>query len=149
VRRRALEASIRAPRDWHQSAVRTAYATNDQEWQLTAVYCMQWVKGFRKEILEALNSRNPDIHREAVRAAGNWEVHEAWPHVAALLASPKTSKKMLLAAIEAAPNVNREEAGPALMDLADSTDEEIAEAADEAMSMAAIDIGDEFDEEEN
>ena len=33
VRRRMLEASVRAPRDWHAAAVRSAYASDDPEWQ--------------------------------------------------------------------------------------------------------------------
>ncbi|MBU2547617.1 MAG: hypothetical protein KKB20_04315 [Proteobacteria bacterium] len=51
VRRRILEASIRAPRDWHQDAIRAAYYSDDEEWKLTAVFAMCWVRGFDDQIL--------------------------------------------------------------------------------------------------
>ena len=74
VRRRILEASVRAPRDWHQIAIPSAYANDDADWKLTAVFCMSWVEGFDGQILEALKSENPEIHCEAVCAAGTWEL---------------------------------------------------------------------------
>jgi len=54
VRRRILEASVRAPLDWHQDAVRAAYSSDDEDWKLTAVFSMRWVRGFDNQILEAL-----------------------------------------------------------------------------------------------
>ena len=35
VRRRILEASVRAPEDWHQNAIRAAYSSGDKDWMLT------------------------------------------------------------------------------------------------------------------
>ena len=87
TRRRILEAAVRAPEDWQTQAIRTAYASDDPEWKLTAVFCMRYVRGFEKQILEALESPDPKIHYEAISAAGNWEVDAAWPHVTALLES--------------------------------------------------------------
>jgi len=101
VRRRILEASVRAPQDWHEDAIRAAYSSGDEVWRLTAVFCMRFVRGFEEQILEALDTENPDIHYEAVVAAGNWGLDAAWPHVAALVTSKKTDKPLLLAAIEA------------------------------------------------
>ena len=77
LRRRALEASVRAPQDWHREAVRTAYESGDEEWKLTAVFSMRWIDGFDKEIVEALDSPNSDIQFEAVRAAADREVRAA------------------------------------------------------------------------
>ena len=148
VRRRILEAAVRAPEDWQSQAIRTAYANDDPEWKLTAVFCMRYVRGFDKQILEALESADPKIHYEAISAAGNWEVDAAWPHITALLASSATSKDLLLAAIEAVATIRPREAGPLLVDLADSEDEDIADAADEAMSMAAGMADADFDGEE-
>ena len=145
VRRRILEASVRAPEEWHSGAIRSAYAKDDQEWKLTAVLCMNYVRGFDKQILEALESADQDIHYQAVRAAGTREVEAAWPHVAALLTSEGTSKDLLLAAIEAVATIRPREAGVILVDLADSEDEDIADAANEAMSMAEGISDDEFD----
>jgi len=135
VRRRVLEASVRAPQDWHRDAVRAAYSSDDEDWKLTAVFCMRFIRGFDQQILEALDSKNPDIHYEAIHAAGNWEMDAAWPHIAALLASEQTDKHLLLAAIEAAVGIRPEEASLLLIDLTDSDDEDIVEAAHEAMTM--------------
>ncbi len=35
--RRTLEASIRAPMDWHKEAVRAAFSSDDESWKLTAI----------------------------------------------------------------------------------------------------------------
>ena len=153
VRRKILEASVRAAEPWHQDAIAQAYASGDKKWMLTAVFAMRWVRGFDKQILEALESANRDIHYEAVRAAGNWELDAAWDHVVELLNDPDTPKNLLLAAIEAAGSIRPTEAGMILVDLADSDDEDIAEAADEAMMMAegasAYEEDEEDDEEED
>lgn len=136
VRRYILEASVRAPQDWHRDAVRAAYSSDDDAWKLTAVFCMRFIRGFEDQILEALDSGNSDIHYEAVSAAGIWEVDAAWPHIAALVASGETDKFLLLAAIDAAASIRPEEAGMILVDLTDSDDEDIVEATYEAMAMA-------------
>lgn len=137
VRRRILEASVRAPEDWHQGAVRAAFSSDDEPWRLTAVFCMRFVRGFDGQILEALNDPNPAIHYEAVLAAGNWEVDAAWPHVAALITSRETEKPLLLAAIEAIASIRPHETVALLGDLADSHDGDIAAAVDEAIAVAA------------
>lgn len=136
VRRRILEASVRAPQDWHRDAVRAAYGSDDALWRLTAVFCMRFVRGFDAQILEALHSDNPDIHFEAVLAAGNWGVDAAWPHVAALVTSGETEKSLLLAAIDAVASIRPHDAPELLADLADSDDEDIADAVHEALAMA-------------
>jgi hypothetical protein len=137
VRRRVLEGSIRAPEDWHIEEVRKAYATGDPEWMLTAVFCMSHVRGFEKEVLEALESNNDLIHLEAVRAAGAFELEEAWPHIARLAESNRTEKSLRVAAIEALSTLRPEESLPILHRLMGNADEDIAEAADEAQSMAS------------
>ena len=136
VRRRILEASVRAPQGWHRDAIRAAYGCGDEVWRLTAVFCMRFVGGFEAHILEALASTNPDTQYEAVVAAGNWGLDAAWPHVAALVASRKTSKPLLLAAIGAAASIRPHEALEILDDLADADDEDIADAIHEAMALA-------------
>jgi hypothetical protein len=137
VRRRALEASVRAPQDWHESAVRTAFETGDREWVLTAVFAMRWIRGFDDQILASLNSTDPETHMEAVSAAGENELDAAWPHVRALVENARTTPKpLLLAAIEAAGSIRPHEAVPLLRDLAESRDQEIADAAEEAIMMA-------------
>ena len=150
VRRRILEASVRAPQNWHPDAVRAAYSSDDEDWKLTAVFCMRFVRGFGDQIVESLESKNPDIHYEAVCAAGNWQVDAAWPHIAKLLASGGTEKPLLLAAIEAAAFIRPQEASGILVGLTESEDEDIVEAVHEAMVMAGglgeVDGYDEDDE---
>jgi hypothetical protein len=153
VRRRILEASVRAPQSWHENAVRAAYSSRDEDWKLTAVFCMRFIRGFDDQILESLDSKNPDIHYQAVCAAGNWEVDAAWPHITALIHSEKIGKDLLLAAIDAVAIIRPQEASEILVDLTDSDDEEIVEAAYEAMAMAEPwedeDDEDEDDEDED
>jgi hypothetical protein len=148
VRRRILEASVRAPQTWHQNAIRDAYSGGDEEWMLTAVFSMRWVRGFEDQILAALKSADPEIQYEAVQAAGNWELDAAWSHMVELVNDAHTPKPLLLAAIGAVGSIRPAEAGNILVDLADSEDEEIAEAADEAMAEAEAASDEEDDEED-
>ena len=145
VRRRILEASVRAQQDWHMSAIKEAYSRGDKDWKLTAVFAMGYVRGFDDQIMEALESPDPEIHFEAVKAAGDWELDAAWPHVLALVQDRATPKPLLLAAIEAVGNIRPREAREILADWANSRDEEIAEAAEEAMAMAEAIPDDEED----
>jgi hypothetical protein len=147
VRRRILEASVRAPENWHRNAIGAAYSSGERDWMLTAGFSMRWVRGFEDQILEALNSADPEIHYEAVQAAGNWELAAAWPHIVALFHDASTPKPLLLAAIGAIASIHPAEAQRILMDLADSDDEEIAEAAEEAIGMADATPDEEDDEE--
>jgi len=148
VRRRILEASIRAPQDWHKDAIRAAYFSDDEDWKLTAVFSMRWVRGFDNQILEALESSNHELHYQAVCAAGNWEIDSAWSHVSNLIKSKDTEKSLLLTSIDAVVSIRREEAGVILVNLTESTDEDIGETAHEAMIMARGLSGEEFDDED-
>ncbi len=136
VRRRILEASVRAPQDWHQGAVRAAFSSDDEAWRLTGVFCMRFVRGCDEQILEALDNKNPDIRYEAVLASGNWEVDAAWPYVADLVTSGHTEKPLLLAAIDAIASIRPHEAAEILDDLADSDDEDVVAAVHQAMAVA-------------
>lgn len=145
VRRRILEASVRAPQDWHQNAVRDAYTRDDEDWKLTAVFCMQFIRGFEKQILESLSSEDPDILFEAVCGAGNWEIDAAWPYVAAFITGEETEKDLLLAAIESAVLIRPNEAPEILGPLLDSEDEDIIDTVHEALAMT----GELWDEDED
>lgn len=150
VRRRILEASIRAPQDWHHDAVREAYASDDQDWKLTAVFSMRWVRGFEDQILESLDSENEHIQYEAIWAAGNWGLDAAWHHVSQLVKSKskETDKGLLLASIDAVAKLRPEEASTILYALTEDEDEDedIVEAAHEALAMADASSSDEFDD---
>jgi len=150
VRRRILEASVRAPQEWHGENVRAAFSSDEEAWRLTAVFCMQYIRGFDDQILEALNDKNADIHYHAVCAAGNWAVDAAWPHIRALVDGDVTDKPLLLAAIEAVVNIRPQEAAEVLGDFINDDDQEVVDAVYEALAMAEalneIDDEDEDDE---
>ena len=149
LRRSILEAAVRAPEDWHTGAIRSAWSNDDREWKLTAIFCMGYVRGFDKQILQALESADPGIHYQAVHAAGTWEVDAAWPHVAALATSADTDKPLRLAAIEALGAIRPQQSLEILGDLTRSEDEDITEAAGEAMSMAEGMPDGELDDDED
>ena len=146
VRRRALEASVRNPEAWHAQAIRKAYDSGDREWVLTAVFAMGRVGGFDTLIIESLQNPDPEIHWEAVRAASAQSLDAAWSHVLALVKDPRTPKDLLLVAIEAIGSIRPQDAQPILFDLAESEDEDIADAANEALGM--LDLEEDEDEEE-
>jgi hypothetical protein len=148
VRRRILEAAVRAPEEWQRKALRAAYATGDAEWKLTAVFGMGQMPGFEKEILEALNGEDYDLRLEALKAAGHRELQAAWPVVESVLTSKRSDKDWLLAAINAAPLIRPADAEALLFDLAESTDEEIANAATEALAIAETAPDDDFADED-
>lgn len=149
LRRRSLEAAVRAPEDWHREAIRTAFTNGDAEWKLTAVFGMQYVRGFDKEILTTLNSTDPDLQAMAITAAGNGEIAGAWPHVERLLRKPGKDKALLLAAIEAAASINLAKATPILQEFEESEDEEIAEAATEALMLSRDPFEGDEDDDDN
>ncbi|MEO8259780.1 MAG: hypothetical protein ABI868_20710 [Acidobacteriota bacterium] len=149
VRRRILEASVRAPQDWHAEAIREAYASRDESWRLTAVFCMSYVPGFDEQIVESLDSANRDARYEAVLAAGTWEVDAAWRHVESIITSERKDKAMLLAAIDAVASIRPHEAAEILLDLSQSGDDDIVEAVDEALAMAAGLSDVDYDEDED
>jgi len=148
VRRRILEASVRAPQTWHQDAIRRAYSSRDKDWVLTAVFSMRWVRGFDDQILQALKNEDPEINYQAVFAAGNWELDGAWPHIVELVHDTHCSKPLLLAAIGALSSIRPVEARNILEGLAESDDEEIAEAVSEAIAAAEGPTGEDDEEED-
>ncbi len=148
LRRRILEASVRATQNWHQDVLPKAYTSDDQDWQLTAVFCMCYIRGFDDQILKSLESRHPDIQYQAVCAAGNWALEAAWPYIADIFKSAEIDKELLFAAIEAVVNIRPEEASYVIGHLIDSDDQDIVDAAFEALSMAEAIMESEDDPEE-
>ena len=148
VRRRIIEASVRAPQDWHRPAVAATYESDDEEWKLTAVFCMGFIEGFNNLIMDALNSKDPDIYYEAICAAGNWGLDGAWPHIVSIVTGREADKALLLAAIEATVSIRPQETAEVLSGLLYEDDEDIIEAVHEAMAMAeAMDELDDTDDD--
>ena len=107
---------------------------------------MRWIRGFDRQILEALTSDNNEIRYEAVCAAGGWQINAAWPHISALVKSKETEKYLLLAAIEAVAGIRPEEAGMVLNHLLDSHDGDVVDAVNETLAMTGGLFDDAFDE---
>ena len=141
VRRRILEASVRADQDWHEQAIQEAWESEDQDWNLTAVFCMIFVPGFENEIMKALESQDEMIRFHAVEAAGNWELEAAWPKISGLAKSSDTGKSLRLAAIEALGNLRPRDSQPILEELTKEQDQEIRDAAFESLGMAESSLG--------
>ena len=148
IRRRTLECSARAPQEWHKKAIRDAYSSGDALWRLTAVFCMRYVRGFDAQILEALEAENEDLRYEAVCAAGVWGVDPAWSHITSLATGESTNKLLRLAAIDAVASIRPQEAAEILSELTQSDDEDIVEAAYEAMAMSGLFPDEDFDDDE-
>ncbi len=150
LRRRALESSSRAPQEWHRGAASSAYSGSDAGWKLTAMFCMGFLGGFDKEVLEAMESDDTMLVREAVVAAGRLGLKAAWPILVSLVGSEETDKDVLTAVIEAMVNIWPSEAGMYLLKLANSDDEEIAFVANESIASADVMAGcDDLDEDWN
>ncbi len=141
LRRRALEASVRAPQPWHEASVRAAFYDRDPAWRLTSVYCMRYVEGFDDEILQAMESEDPDILFEAIYASTMFCIGEAWPRIEAMIRTaesgqlilpefPDAQRGLVLAAIEAAAERLPLKDLPDLIGgLTESDDPEVAETA--------------------
>lgn len=134
VRRRALEAAVRAPRDWHREAAATAWGSGDPEWRVTAVFAMGHLPGFQDEIIEAFRKGEPPVREEAIRAAGRSATGEVLADDLMALAADRTAHRDLrLAAIEALSELQPEGASEVLEQLQDDRDREIRGAAREAL----------------
>lgn len=147
VRRRALEAAVRAPAEWQHGAIRAGWQSDDPDWRLTAVFCMGQVEGFREELVAAMGSDDVDLRCEAIFAAAEAEIDEAGPEVIKLARATDVDKDVRMAAIQALGAIAPEGAPEALEALADDDDPDVAEMAQEALDMLLL--GDEDFEDED
>jgi HEAT repeat protein len=156
VRRSAMEASVRAPDDWHEPEIRAALESADPLWKITAVFSMGFVGGFDRQILAALDDDDSRIEREAILAAGHQSVGEAFPKIRALAESEEAERGLRLAAVEALSGYDSTPAIETLHTLAEHDDEEVAELAEYGLSFmvdprnpgaALFDIGGDEDDD--
>jgi hypothetical protein len=135
VRRRALEASVRAPQDWHRGAITAVHASGDEAWYLTAVFCMSYVNGFDEQIIAAMDHADIEVQVEAIRAAGTWALDAAWDKITPLFEAEEVDKEVLMVAIDAAAQIRRGEAAKLLVHLTDIDDEDVVEAVHDALTL--------------
>lgn len=136
VRRRILEAAVRSSAEWQHGAVRAAWGGDDPAWRLTAIFCMRFLPGFGERILEALDSSDMEVRYQAIRASENWALKSAWSRVVRVARDGSVEKDLRIAAIAAVGAIRPSAAREVLGELTVSRDEEIADAAFEAVTMA-------------
>ncbi len=137
LRRRALEAAVRAPEPWHAEVVGAHLEDADPEWRLTAMFCAGYVNGFEREVLAALDAGDPRLRREAMRAAGMKELRLAGPTLLACASDRSEDCELRLVAIEALTYVDVPGRATVLRSLVDDPDEDVAEAAYTALHEAS------------
>lgn len=135
VRRRALEASVRAPEEWHVSQVRKAFASDDPLWKITGVFCMGFVPGFEEDLLATIEHDDDELAGEALRAAGNQVLDDAFETMRETALDEEVSLVRRIGAIEGLAGFMTSEASDLLADLSESGNPEIADAAEHAHSL--------------
>lgn len=133
VRRRALEAAVRARRPWHRDAVATAWSSDDDEWRVTAVFAMGFLGGFDDEIETAFRGDDPILRREAMRAAGLAELEHLAPELLEVAMDAEADPEERIAALEALGELQQVDYQDEIQELTDDEDPEVAEAAQEAL----------------
>ena len=149
MRRRILEAAVRAPEDWQREAIRQAYTSGDRDWVLTAVFAMCWMRGFDDQILQSLESKDAEILREAGR--GRRQLGIGGSLAAYRAAGRRCCDSETFTAggdWPATGAIRPEEAQEILGKWTASEDEDIAEAAEEAILMAEGRGDEDFEDEE-
>jgi HEAT repeat protein len=151
VRRRVFEAAVRSPKRWQEGVIRSAWAGDDPDWRLTAVFAMGYVTrvDHTSEIEAAFGSDSQELQLEAIRAGGLRGVESLLPEVTAIAADESARPELRYAAVEALGYLGDEETLELLTDLTESDDELLAALAAEALQLAMVDFEDlELDEEE-
>ncbi len=152
VRRRVLEGAVRSPQPWHKEATAAAFASEEELWRITAVFCMGHLPGFDDQIVEAFGSGSELVRHEAIIAAGRRGVQRLAGPLLALAGDFAADPDERVAAVTALPSLEDPRTLDLLDQLADGSGTELAEAAEEArdeltmMAMAEEALGDEFDE---
>jgi uncharacterized protein (UPF0147 family) len=136
VRRRILEASVRAPGSGTRmpSVPLTRVAMTCGNFPRSSACASS--AGSMSRLLKSSTTKIQTFTLRLPLPAGSWGVEAAWPHIAALIHSPRTPKPLLLAAIGAVPSVRAQEASEVLSCLIESDDEHIVEAVHEALAKA-------------
>ncbi len=143
VRRCALEAAVRAPREWQNAAVRAAWASGDVEWRTTAAFCMGYLDGFAKEQEEAYRTGDADIVRGAMRgtAGGGRDLSRGVERLIVEIARSR-DPELIGDAIEALASGKTDESLDLLHELSASDDDELAELAYEALALRGATVPD-------
>lgn len=151
VRRRALEASVQSPQDWHAEAITAAWRSDEIDWRITAVFCMgfDYLDDFSTEIAEALLTDIPQLRFEAIRAAGLRSLVQLLPEILPIATDDLAPIDHRYVAIETLAMLGGPDAREAIEQVAGSDDGDLSEFAVEMleeMSSFAIDDLDGLDD---
>jgi HEAT repeat protein len=139
VRRRALESLGYSGRDEVPPLVEAAYASNDKDWIVSALFAMgrSAHEGWIPLVLDKLENNLPAVRAEAARAAGELEISEATSILIDLLDDPNDDVRE--ASIWSLSQIGGEGVREALENLYEETeDEEEAEFIDDALDNLAF-----------
>lgn len=133
VRRRALEAVSTVSKPEVEELIRQAYASNDREFQASALFAMgrNCNQSWLPIILKELRSPHPQLRFEAVRACGELESKETVPRLIELIGD--NDAQVRLAALDALGKIGGPQAKNTLQDCLEDEDETISEAAQDAL----------------
>ncbi|MEQ8677952.1 MAG: HEAT repeat domain-containing protein [Aggregatilineales bacterium] len=149
VRRRALEAISNCTHKIVPQAIQEAYTSEDHDMRVSAIFAMGRSADERWEdtILDELDSDDPEMRYEAVRASGELSLVEAVPKIARLLVADD-DREIREVAIWSLGETGGKEAMRILELLAETAEDEeddvLLEAIEDAISNATLMSGDLF-----
>lgn len=144
VRRRALEAISNCTRDDVRGLIETAYNDPRQDMRVSALYAMgrSCDEYWRDIVVREINSDDPEMQYEAVRAGGEIELKDALPGVAKL-AFQDQDRELQEVSIWALGEIGGDEAVNYLNQLAEAVEEsdpELYEQIEDAIHNAEMHI---------
>jgi HEAT repeat protein len=129
VRRRALEAAVRAPDSWMGPAARRALTSTDPQWRMTGVFAAAHIAGLESLIVASLEDADPEVRIEAVRAAARGGVEEATSRLCEWARSRDTERELRHESIVALAHLPGTQSAEVLERLTGDRDKEVAELA--------------------
>ena len=141
VRRRALEALANSSHPQVERLIRDAYLDGSAELRIGAIFAMGRTCNpvWSEQLLDELAGDEGEALYEAISACGQLQLKEAVPRIAELIGSGDGD--IQLAAIVALGEIGGRRALDILTKLADSADESVADAVDEALDAASFSFG--------
>lgn len=97
-----LESAVRAPQPWHEGAVRAAWASDDEAWRVSAIFCMGMLDefDFAREVGEAWRSASALLRRQAMIAAADRGMRELLPEAVRVAVNPEAELELRVAALQ-------------------------------------------------
>ena len=142
VRRRALESLAYSSQEYVRDLIREAYQDDDDSLRMSAVLAMGRSADLRwgNTVLEELGGSDSGMRFEAARASGELELADAVPELIGFL--EEDDVELRDSAVWALGRIGGPEARRALQACAASTDEDLREAAEDALAEIDSSSGD-------